>query len=316
MTKGARLLSIIAVALTVILMLQTSLAAAARSLAVLPFRDRSGFKGQWDLGNGIPRLLSARLAQVSGYRVAEFDSLSRILGEEGMWSAECEAPEHLEAIFDSLEVGYLICGSVDEFGISRFGIVTPSVGGFESYRAGVKASFILWERQVRTPLLEAEVEGEKTQKGLGLTFLGRPTEQMEEYELLEHLEFGSPLYMKTIAGEATEVLLTDMAEKIQVALPPQRSLGSASEPAVILLVEKGQVYFNRGYDDGVKLGDEFVVYARGEEIHDPQTGELLGHSDREVGRIRVTLVKSTHLSQAEVVGAEGEIVPGDQVRAR
>jgi hypothetical protein len=297
-------------------MLQVGPAAAAHSLAVLPFKDRSGFKGHWDLGKGIPRLLSTRLAQVSGYRVVECDSLGQILGKEGVWSEKCEEPEHLAAIFDSLEVGFLVCGSVEEFGISRFGIVTPSVGGFESYRAGVQVRFILWERQARTPLLETETQGEKSQKGLGLTFLGKPTEQMEEYELLEQLEFGSPLYMETIAGEATEALLNDMVEKIQVALPPQRSLGSAAEPAVILLVEEGMVYFDRGYDDGVKLGDEFVVYARGEEIHDPQTGELLGHSDREVGRIRVTFVKSTHLSQAEVVEAEGEIVPGDEVRAR
>ncbi len=298
------------------LMLQVHAAWAAHSLAVLPLRDRSGFKGQWDLSDGLSRLLSERLAEVAGYQLANHDTVAQLVRKKIQWSGRCEESVDLTAAFDSLKVGFLICGTIEEFGISRFGIATPSVGGYESYRAVIQVSFSLWERMATDPLLEAEAEGRVTEKGLGLTFLGRPSEQMEEYEMLERLEFGSPQYTATIAGQATEALLTDMAEKIQVALPPQRDIESGIGSAVIVSMDGAEVYINRGFEDGLKVGDQFDVYTRGPELLDPETGEHLGYSDRKVGTIRVMVVKAAHLSRAEVIEGEGEVSARDEVRVR
>ncbi len=297
----------------VMLIIQTGPAWAAHSMTVLPFEDHSGFAGNWDLGCGISQLLSARLAQIAGYVVVDLDSLDRI---EDMKCREGGRTENFAALFDSLKVGFLVCGMVEDFGISSFGIATPSVGGFQAYRAGVRVNFFLWERGKAAALLEAESKGEIKQKGLGLTFLGRPTEQMKEYEMLDRLEFGSETFMSTIAGKAIDTMLTDMVEKIKVVLPPQRDLSSAVGPAIILSVEDGQVYFNRGYEDEISPGDEFVVYTRGDELRDPLTDELLGYTDKRVGRIRVSFVKSAHLSRAEVVEEDGEIAAGDEVRTQ
>jgi hypothetical protein len=316
MIRDTQLFLGVTVALAVFLFLQVGPVLAAHSLAVVPFQDRSGFKGSWDLANGIPRLLSARLGQVPGYRVVDYDSVSQIVWEGELGSRTSERPEDLEAVFDSLKVGFLVNGFVEEFTISRFGIASPKVGGYEAYRACVQVSFSLRARGAESSLLEAEAEGLVKQKGLGITLLGRPTEEMTEYELLDELEFGSDPFMDTIVGKAMEALLTDMVEKIQEALPSQKSLRSDVAAATILLVEEDQVFFNRGYEDGIRLGDEFVVYSQGKELIDPETHEHLGYSDREVGRIRVTLVKSAHLSRAEVVEEKGEIVVGNEVRAR
>lgn len=316
MNRETQLLLGLTVALAVVLILQIGPVLAAHSLVVAPFQDRSGFEGSWDLGNGIPRLLSARLGRVPGYRVADYDSISQIIWEGDLGSQPLEKPEDLEAVFDSLNVGFLVNGSVEEFTISRFGIASPKVGGYEAYRACVQVSFSLRERGAESSLLEAEAEGLMKQKGLGMTLLGRPTEEMAEYELLDELEFGSDPFMATIVGKAMEALLTDMVAKIQEVLPSQKSLSSDVGAATILLVEEDQVFFNRGYEDGIRLGDEFVVYGQGKELFDPETNEHLGYGDREMGRIRVTLVKSAHLSRAEVVEEKGEIVVGNEVRAR
>jgi hypothetical protein len=316
MIRGTKFSLGITVALAVVLILQVGPVLAAHSLAVAPFQDRSGFKDSWDLANGIPRLFSARLGQVPGYRVADYDSVSQIVWGLELGSRIPEKPEDLKAIFDSLKVGFLVNGSVEEFTISRFGIASPKVGGYEAYRACVQVNFSLRARDAESSLLEAEAEGLMKQKGLGLTLLGRPTEEMTEYELLDELEFGSNPFMDTIVGKAMEALFTDMVEKIQEALPSLESLSSDVGAATILLVEEDQVFFNRGYEDGIRLGDEFVVYGQGEKLFDPETHEHLGYSDREVGRIRVTLVKSAHLSRAEVVEEKGEIVVGNEVRIR
>jgi len=285
---------------------------ADHTLAVLPFEDDSGFDGAWDIGVGLSTLLSERLDAVPGYSVAELDSTAKHEMAAGNAAADSACPG--KALFDSLRIGCLITGTIEEFGISRFGIVSPTLGGYQSYRAGVGASFSLWERGVGGELLSDCVEAEVKRGGLGLTFLGKPTDEMQQWEMLDALEFGSEAFMATIIGEAVDSLLTEMVQKIQSALPPQRSLDSMIGPAVIVSIDGEQVYINRGFEDGVQVGDRFEVYRQGEELQDPQTGELLGYSDLRVGHIGVSYVKSAHLSVAEVVGKGGEVKAGDQIR--
>jgi hypothetical protein len=287
-------------------------AGADHTLMVLPFEDQSGFDGQWDLSDDIPRLLAKRLTQIPGYWVAFDDAtIEEPVMADSPGVAKCPE-DSLQTFSDSLPAGFVIDGTVEEFGISRFGVLTPAVGGYLSYRAGVKVGFSLRQRGVDDPLLQDEAEGEIKQGELGLTLFGKPTDAMQEYEMLGRLEFGSQPFMATIIGQAIDTLLSDMVGKIQAALPPQRSPESAIGPAAIIFIDADQVYLNRGYDDGIKAGDRFDVYRQGKELHDPRSGELLGYSDRKVGAIRVILVKSAHLSVAEIV--EGELQEGDEVR--
>jgi hypothetical protein len=285
---------------------------ADHSIAVLPLEDRSGFDGAWNVGAGLADLLAQRLGAVEGYWVVKADSVNLSGAIEGRGTIDSCGPT--AALFDTLRVGYLIDGTVEEFGISRFGIVTPTLGGYQSYRAGVRVSFSLWGRGTVGALLSDNAEAEVKQGGLGLTLFGKPTDEMQQWEMLDHLEFGSEPFMATIVGGAIDTLLSDMVEKIRAALPPQQALDSIVGPAAIVSVDGERVYINRGYEDGVRAGDRFEVFRRGEELRDPQTGELLGYSDRTVGAIRVTFLKSAHLSVAEVVERDAEIEPGDEVR--
>ncbi|MFC1683013.1 hypothetical protein ACFL0G_02230 [Candidatus Zixiibacteriota bacterium] len=286
-------------------------AGADHGLAVLPFEDNSGFKGHWDLGAGIPLMLAARLNQIEGYSVAVEDSCAILLEP----CPEEPGPGDLTAMFDTLRVGYVICGTVEEYGIGRFGIASPAVGGYQSYRAKAEVDFSLWERDAVAPRFEGRAIGELKQRGLGLTLWGKPSEQMEEFEILDQLAFGSEDFMNSIAGKAVDSLMTDLVNQIVSALPPRNDLSSEIGQAVVLTVEDEQIYLNRGLDDGIKVGDEFDVYTQGEELRDPESGQLLGHSDRRVGRIRVSFIKAAHLSRCEVIEGSGNIAVGDMVRS-
>jgi hypothetical protein len=65
---------------------------------------------------------------------------------------------------------------------------------------------------------------------------------------------------------------------------------------------------------GAEVGDEFTVYALGEELVDPYTGELLGREEEEVGVVRITEVKEKY-SKALAVGSLGPTKSGDIVRS-
>lgn len=298
--------------LTILILFLGAPSFADRTIAVLPFEDHSGFDGRWDIGAGLSRLLSERLGAVPGYWAVEPDSA--MPAETARLDTAADSVCSQEALLDSMKAGYFIAGTIGEFGISRFGIATPTLGGYQSYRAGVMASFSVRERGAGAALLTDRSEGEVKQGGLGLTLFGKPTDEMQQWEMLDGLEFGSQAFMATIIGGAVDTLLNDMVQKIRTALPPQRELSSAIGPAVIISVEGEQAYINRGYEDGLRVGDRFEIYRKGEELRDPQTSELLGYSDQKVGAIRVTFVKSGHLSVAEAVEGVGEIKAGDEVR--
>ena len=302
------------ITLAILFVLVWSPVRADHTLAVIPFEDHSGFDGAWDVEFGLTGLLSERLAAVQGYLVIGPDSSART--EAAVEVAASDSGRPREALFDSLQAGYLVTGTIEEFGISRFGIVTPTLGGYQSYRAGARVSFSLWERGAAGAMLTDQAEAEVKQGGLGLTLLGKPTDEMAQWEMLDKLEFGSEAFMATIIGQAVDTLLIEMVGKFQAALPPQKNLESAIGPAVIVSIDGDQVYINRGFEDDVHIGDRFEVYRRGEELRDPETGELLGYSDRRVGVIRVNFVKSAHLSVAEVKEEEREreIMAGDRIR--
>jgi len=286
-------------------------AQADHTLIVLPFEDDSGFDGAWDIGNGLADLLSHRLSTIPGYWVGEMDSAR---ADRAVRFAAPDSACPGVVLFDSLQAGYLVTGAIEEFGISRFGIVTPTLGGYQSYRAGVRVSFSLWEHGGSGALLSDQAEAEVKQGGLGLTLLGRPTDEMQQWEMLDGLEFGSEAFMATIIGHAVDSLLTGVVGKIRAVLPPQKNLASVIGPAVIVSIDGDQVYINRGFEDGVQVGDRFEVYRQGEELRDPQTGELLGYRDVRAGLIRVSFVKTAHLSVADVMEGRGEIIEGDEIR--
>ncbi len=73
----------------------------------------------------------------------------------------------------------------------------------------------------------------------------------------------------------------------------------------IAKADGGTLYVNAGSEAGVKEGDEFDVYRVGEQIKDPDTGEVLGANEVKVGRVRITSVKGPRLSIAVSVSGSG-----------
>lgn len=49
-----------------------------------------------------------------------------------------------------------------------------------------------------------------------------------------------------------------------------------SEAKVIKVLDENTVVINRGSDNGVKLGQTYLIYGIGEELFDPETNESLG----------------------------------------
>jgi hypothetical protein len=83
-------------------------------------------------------------------------------------------------------------------------------------------------------------------------------------------------------------------------------------PAKVAAKLGTQITINRGEGAGVAIGQTWTVFALGEEITDPDTGEKLGRNEAEIGKIKITRV-TPKLSYGETIEDTGVSV-GNIVR--
>jgi curli biogenesis system outer membrane secretion channel CsgG len=83
-------------------------------------------------------------------------------------------------------------------------------------------------------------------------------------------------------------------------------------PAKVVAKLGTQITINRGEGAGTAVGQTWTVFALGEEITDPDTGEKLGRNEAEIGKIKITSV-TPKLSYGETVEDTG-IAVGNIVR--
>jgi curli biogenesis system outer membrane secretion channel CsgG len=104
------------------------------------------------------------------------------------------------------------------------------------------------------------------------------------------------------SGELSDDIMVaiarNMAEKIA------NHITDVIFPAKVLVKRDNIVTINRGEGAGVAMGDVFNVFAQGEELKDPDTGELLGREEVKVGKVKISQVNAK-TSQAEVLEDTG-----------
>jgi hypothetical protein len=74
-------------------------------------------------------------------------------------------------------------------------------------------------------------------------------------------------------------------------------------------------YLNAGATSNVRVGDVFMVYAKGEDLVDPDTGLKLGSDEKMIGSIQVITVQEK-FSIGTIRGGTGAMKRGDLVKVR
>ena len=101
-----------------------------------------------------------------------------------------------------------------------------------------------------------------------------------------------------LSDEMMVAIARSMAEKIA------NHIVDVVFPAKILIKRDTIVTINRGEGGGMVEGDVFNVFAQGEELKDPDTGEVLGREEVKVGKVKITQV-GAKTTQAEILEDTG-----------
>ena len=100
----------------------------------------------------------------------------------------------------------------------------------------------------------------------------------------------------SVISALTRSMCEDIALRISDVIFPAKIIGKTGS----------SVTFNRGEGSGVKVGDIFEVFALGESMIDPDTGEDLGAEETLIGTVKVTSVLPK-FSKAAIVGEDNGI---------
>jgi curli biogenesis system outer membrane secretion channel CsgG len=248
------------------------------AVGVVEFENEAGWRGSWSLGGNLSTMLESALYDSGRFVVVERGKLDAVINEQDLMSSGRTAQAKEVAETGKLRgARYIATGAITEVqegsqgtdgGISFKGI-SIGAGGSKSHIALiVKLVDTTTGELVAKERIEGKAGGRKLRVGL------------------HRGGFGGNLggFNKTPLGEAAQDCVVQAAEFIakQMEVFPL-------EGTVIKSSDSGKVIINRGTQYGVDVGQEFVVATEGEELIDPDTGEVLGKEEGKIiARLKVT----------------------------
>lgn len=288
----------------------------AGGFAVLPFRDQSHFKGPWAIGTEFPKALSTFLSK--RIAVISFETVERKTRENRWRPSQFSELKNLKSVAEKLGADFLITGKIEEFHLIKKGAGYGVRGGYKHYTStlGLKvkiydASTDLWKEIFKSTASHSD-------EGLRLNLPGKISKDEEAFHKLEETEFGSDAFMQSVAGKAVTEVCEDILDHLQMA-PRDTTQETVTTPRKvfegrIITIVDTLAYINLGFDDTISAGERFPVFADGECLLDPVSGDTLGFSDKEVGSLEISLIKARHLSIAIMIKGRSKMEIGNRVR--
>jgi len=202
----------------------------------------------------------------------------------------------------------VITGVISKFGVNSTSIITPGLGGWNLWNAFCDIDFrvidVSTAKEKLYPVQSSAIENEA-----GLTILGGPggikdLSQENVLEQLEKLKFNSELFNQTFLGKAVTVCIKSFVSNLST----NHAQGQRAVFGKVVDFEPGFVFINKGYQDNIKEGQKFLLYIYGDEVRDPDTGDILGKKEISVAEVRVVRILAARFSKAEIT----RTFPGQQ----
>jgi len=269
-----------------------------KRIAVAEFQDKSGHRGA---GQGVADMLVTALVKSGEFIVVERKELDKVLAEQRLGRSGSVTPQTAPAIGKLLGADLLVLGSISELGTKDRNVS----GGAPMFGAKINAKTARAAVDIRLvntstgEVVAAETEeGTESTVGLG----GR----YQSYNFADFSQWNDTDIGKA-AREAIDETVTLIAKNMAKVPWSGR---------VIKMSDDGTVIMKPGSEANVTADMEFDVFRPGEELKDPDTGLVLGHEEKKVGRIRVTEdMLEGKAARAKVLSGTG-FQTGDVVREK
>ncbi len=251
--------------------------AANKVVAVMGVDNVSGSYYGKSAASTLQSQLETALVQNGRYDVVERGQLNYVLNELGLQRSGLIAASTAVQLGQLTGADYTVVGKVLSAEVQPFDVLL-----YAGMKGIVKVNVKFIDNRTGTIKFAQVVKG---------------TDTITEFETQ------SPNEALLISGA-----LNDACDKII-------GLIRSADPVTGMVADanKDEVYIDLGLDDGVEIGDKYLVYREGRVIRHPRTGEILTVEEEEVGLLRVRDVGSNY-AICDILKRWDDIEKGDMVR--
>ncbi len=302
-------------------------------IVFVPFKNESSFTGKWNLSEDIPNFLAAYIRDMNKAEVLSSTGFISLLDEDMRSYPVYSDIEFLDNLLEEWNYNYVMIGTINSFGISRFNAGELMVGGYEHYSCSITISVKLYNKTTNNIVFSDKVESSVTRNTLGLTLLGKPTDDKEQFYGIDKIKFGSEEFSKTIVNEALLLLADELCNKIQsvdksVFNNPEINVEKKLEVLDKTLnditiktdivkgelltydSETGEAFISLGSSHNIKIGEEFGIYSETDSLFDSKTNEFLGVGETKVSQLEIVEVRGEKFSLAVVKQNRDKVAKG------
>jgi len=221
-------------------------------------------------------MLTTAIAKTRKFELVERDRMADILKEQALGESEVIEEESAQKLGTVRGLDYIILGAITEYGIQSKGLGGRGFGIASSKAVMAVDIRIIDAATGSIAIAETVSESKKASGGLAI----------KGFE----------------AAEKNEKVLSDVMRECADSIASVTV--STIYPVKIVSVGKtGTIMVNYG-KGFLGKGDVLDVFSQGEEIIDPDTGEVLGSEEEKVGRIKITDVQAKFSKGKAVIGAD------------
>jgi curli biogenesis system outer membrane secretion channel CsgG len=257
----------------------------------------------WKIGEGLAEMLTSELSKTGQFIVVERQSLGDIVKEQELGQSGLVRGETAARTGQILGAQIVVRGAVTEFeervSGGGAGIRFPGFGA----EGGVSNAHVALDIRLidtSTGQVIASHNAARSAPAVGGGLGAR----------IGNVTFGGDAFFQTPIGQATRAAMQDALQFI-MATAFKAVIPSFS----IVKVEGGSAYINAGANSNVRVGDVYMVYSKGDDLVDPDTGLKLGSDERMIGSIQITNVQEK-FSIGTIRGGAGAMKRGDLVKVR
>lgn len=253
-------------------------------IALLPFEDHAGFRGNWTLSVDVPTLLGSYIEEAAAVDVVPMDTVRAILQEKAVQAYT--GGDRAVVLGKRVRADLVITGVVDDFNMRRFMAGDPNLIGYKSYTAKIKFTEVQLIRVATGKVLGTfEVAKDSTERPLDLDLFGRPRRQDKAFREIYEVEFGSERFYQLLIGQTAHRAFLDLSRQILQVILQRPPVDLSGGTAIVLSVNGEEVYLGIGSEDYVELGDKLPIYK----------GKI------RVGWVQVVQIIGPHLCKAQVM---------------
>ncbi len=260
-------------------------------VAVSSFDNRSGFEGQWRIGDGIADQLVVELKKCKRYEVLERQKLDLVISELTLQNSPLFRHEGKVNAGQLKNCRFLIRGEINDF---------THVGG-GSFMVAIRKLFLFGRGYVARVSLSLTVVDVETGVIVGsVACVGDAGAREAGFETeYKNVNFGGEAFYRTPLGSATREAIRSGVRQLLRDIPLQ-----FWQPMIASVVD-GAIILNGGTAEGFEVGRDYLVRKNAVPITDPATGDLLNWlPGAVVGTLRISDV-ADRISRAVPVNGSG-----------